>query len=276
MGLSALVVTAACLLNAATPEPTDPWKPGYRVPKARVHLPLEAAARPTTLPRDQFAVRFESRVTNTTREMWRVPIEAGAGYGVFDDLEVGLRLLRLRLTSADDSDEGGLEAPTAYVAGRVVFGRLELGALLDIELPLEGFRATDLVGFGRFHLGTIAHIDIRAQGGVRLEDATTWPGQVPAEVLVNVNPRLAFGGGIRVEWLDLGRFDQVTIRPTAKMSYTIGEVTNSPLWQLEAFFEGAPNTEARSMEDIDQVSFGLRLVLFFDDPSDNNSGYEIF
>lgn len=270
---------AAALLCLGYPG-SEPWQLGYRAPRGRVHVPLVAAARPTTLPKDQFEIRIQSQITNTEDDLWRVPMEARAGYGVFDDLELGIRLIRLSLNSADDTESGGLIAPTVYAAGRTVIERMELGGLIDIELPLEGFRATDLEGFFRFHFGEYAHLDIRGRAGILYEDGiTTWPAQIPAELLANLTPRVALGLGTRIEWQDLGEIDLYSIRPKGRLLYTIGDVTKSPLWQLEAFLESSPTLQpdrSRRVGDIDQFSFGIRLVMFFDDPSNDDDGFDAY
>lgn len=271
------VVVATTLLYLAAPNPTNPWSKGYRVHRGRIHVPIEAAVRPTTLPADQFEIRIQSQVVNTETDLWRVPLEATAGYGVSDDVEIGIRLLRLRLTSAQDSDTGGLIPPSVFVKTRGVIERLEVGAFADLELPLEGFKAFDFGAFSRFHLGQVARIDLGFRIGLRYdEDQTTWPVQMPTELLINLSPFVAIAGGMRVEWFDIAEVDLISVRPTGRLLYVIGDCSQSPLWQLEAFIEGNPTRQPDPWVrtyDIEQLSVGLRLVMFFDDPS-NSSVHE--
>lgn len=227
-----------------------------------VRLPIAEVARPTTVPADHFAVRaLASAYRIHTR--WRGPVGLEAGYGIDDHLEVGIRLVQLVLAEASDP-AGRLGSPRVYGRGRLELGPVELGALLDIELPLEGFRALDLGAFARAHLGPWAALDVAIDGGVRLPDPTQWPAATTVRLGVSPLERLSIAAAARWDSLDLSVAFEPALRAEGQLQLTLGETEDGPLWDLVAF---ARSPVLVGPEDGPGLEAGLRLVMWVPDSS---------
>lgn len=234
-------------------------------PAPRVRLPMRVAERPTTVPADHFGVRFLGGLERGAGERWRGPLRAEAGYGVDDRLEVGVRLLRLVLADADDP-MGGLLAPRVYGRVRVTLGPVEVGTLADLELPFEGFRAADLGGFARVHLGRWAAIDVEGESGVRTEPNLRWPGGLSARLVLSMADRLSLVGGARLDTEDLGEPKDGAARPLAGVVLTVGTRGAPPLTDIGLWGWGPP-LALGSAEPDPTARVELRIVLWFDDPN---------
>lgn len=254
--------------------PPDPWVKDENLAGKAVRLPLEAAARPLTVPFDHFGVTLSGSLFLGARDQWLAPLEAAAGYGLDSQLELGIRLLRVDITPAGDG--GGLLAPTVYGIARAVLGPLELGGRLDLELPLQGFREVDLYGLGRLHLGRIARVDVDLGLGGRFGGSTTWPGAAAVRMVFSPLKRFGMGGGALVESSDLFGSTDLQLRPAGRLILTVGNRSSAPLVDLELRVTG-PAAELRSRADL-PLAFDPRswrgtfnVVLFFDDPNNGPS-----
>lgn len=271
MFIGPVTLTSTLLAVLLSQSGGEPWRPGHRFRDARIQLPLPAAARPLTLPADHFGIRFDGRLLRTEDHNWRGPLEAGAGYGVTDHIEVGLRLLRLTLVEAGDR-EGGLQSPAVYGAGRLVFGPAEIGGLAEVELPFSGFQAADVGGFFRLHGGRWSRLDLGARLGGRFDSPARATLTAPLEGLLSLGPRLAVGGGVAIESDDLFGITDLRLRPQGRLVVTLGDRQGVPLLDLEARFLG-PAAQLRASPEALEFSAGLSVVLFFDDLSDD-PGFE--
>lgn len=205
-------------------------------------MPLRAVERPLTLLEDHFALQPDVLVTKVGDTAW-VGLFVGAGYGIDDDFEIGITLLRLTLSKDPSS---GIDSPTGYLAYRLIDGPLELALKAELEIPVD-----DAVDFA-------ASVPVRIHGGawvaVTLEPAfygsIASPGRygarVPAELRVQATDQLSFGalaqlafpsldagsgallqfGGLAAYTLDRARaaFGELRISVFAK-SLTVGDQT---------------------------------------------------
>ncbi|MBK8014284.1 MAG: hypothetical protein IPK13_23415 [Deltaproteobacteria bacterium] len=128
VGLSLNIFFAAALWCPSTAHAAEPE--AYAT-----SLPVSFVDRPLTLPREVFDVGLSLSGTQWTdsAQLWFVGAEAL--YGLDDDLEIGLRLLRAEISRAPGT---GLDSPTGLVALRYFKGRfVELSAAAEVEIPFD-------------------------------------------------------------------------------------------------------------------------------------------
>ena len=250
---------------------THPWSPGSAAaPAARLRVPVARAARPTTLPQDEFAVRFEAGGVQNARGRWGAPLAAGAGYGVDDRLEVGIRLLDWVAGAAEDP-RAGLFAPTAYGRARAATGPLEIGGGLAVQLPLEGFTAADVEAFSRLHFGARGALDLSIRAGGRFQASTRWPGRALAELSLSPARRFTASAGAELGAADLAAPPdrrRLWVRARGALTLTLGEPSQVPLWDLELRYRSPPRGLSALPPDLGHEG-SLLVRLFFDDPDDD-------
>lgn len=235
----------------------------------RLRLPKAAALRPTTTPRDHFEVRFSAGVRAGDALPWEAPLGAGARYGLTDEVEIGLRLLRLTLAEAS-SGAGGLASPTALAAARLPLGPLEIGGLVEVDIPVDGFDLLDVGVFARLHVQSVARLDLGARMGGRFAEGTRFPLRAPAEVLFSLGDSLALGGGAVLASSDLAGEPDLWVQPTAQLLLTLGRLSAPPLVDVGLRFEG-PSLRLRGEDRPIGLAGLVTLSLFFDDPDTGQS-----
>lgn len=252
-------MSAAVWLFAAALLPSGPET------HARVDLPLATAARPTTLPKDLFGVYLDTRLRHQP-PWWNLPLAVGAGYGVEDQLEVGIELIRLTFADGDDPEARDLTAPLVYGRGHVDLGPLELGGGVGLELPLSGFRALDGELFARLHFADLARLDLAGRLGGRFDDPTRALLDAEASATFSLHPRFALTVGGHLDSLRLFAETDLAVRPRAEAIFTVGDRNAPPLVDVALSFEGPATRLEGDVEGRSSFEIGLSVVLFFDDP----------
>lgn len=127
-------------------------------------IPVRMVDRPLTLTRGTYGLGFDLAFTRLGPSTQLLAFDAGSGFGVTDDLEVGILLVPLTLSQERDS---GLGPPRFLVDRRLIRGVFELSVGAEVELPLGStFHFGGRIPF-RLHLGGFASID----SGVRVDVA---------------------------------------------------------------------------------------------------------
>ncbi|MCA9582723.1 MAG: hypothetical protein KC416_13070 [Myxococcales bacterium] len=150
-----------------------------------------------------------------------INLNAGAGFGIIDNLEAGVVILPLGLAPSGVDVYGD---PTAYGRYQLLDGDTQLAVQVDVLLPASTF-----FGFGvavpvKFALGENMHLNTGARFGFRDTPVTaTLSIEVPVEFAVNIMPALFFGlaTGLNIRNLDIG-FDSGAIPLEVFAGYTMG------------------------------------------------------
>jgi hypothetical protein len=175
------------LLGAPDEEEAEEWVPRYETP-----FEVPFVDRPITLPEDMFGLLFDLGVTQLSRGTPLVAFDAGAGYGVTSDLEVGVILVPLTLSSDESS---GLGEPRIFAEHRLVGGVFELSARLEVELPLSPpYRLDAAVPF-LVHLGGIARLDGALAFRAGYDNKLLPEAGIPLELTFQIARRLALSAG---------------------------------------------------------------------------------
>lgn len=260
--MTVLVVALAALSLAADPPGAD------AIARLRVRLPRPFVERPATVPGDHFEVRFTGALRTDRDGNWSAPLAAGAGYGFNDDIELGVELLRLTLTPATNTeDDGELLAPGVYGAGKLTLQNLDLGARLDVEVPLQGFRASDATLFGRLRIARRVRLDLAWKTGVFVrEGRAEWPSQLPIDVAVQLTPDWALSAGGTFVSDDLWRSADLRFVSRTGLVWTVGNRRTPPLVDLKAALV-FPSVRIRGEGVREDWGFTVSGFLYFDDPS---------
>jgi hypothetical protein len=240
--------------------------------RADERLPLPLARRPLTLTRSTLRVdgafninRVSVTVTSpllgsVTASSTAVSLNAGAGFGITDDLEAGATVLPLQL-----SPDFAFGNPTAYGRFRFLRGSFELGGELSVVLPVQGsFGLT--VGLPMLiHVGEVGRIDTGVALGLVFSDPLGKNLLVPIGYAHNVTPNVFLGArtGLGVPNF---KFDALTIPLGVFGGYTLASgAGNSPA--LDAFlgfdFPGflTPGGASAVNTNVFTIGLGLRYFL---------------
>lgn len=161
-------------------------------------MPLRSVDRPLTLLEDHFGL-FPAALGTPYQNKGLVGLFFGAGYGIDDDFEIGLTLLRVTMSPAPDT---GLDAPTGYVKYRLLDGPLEIAGLAEIELPLDDFTEFRAAIPMRLHLPMV-RLDLEPGVFGGIANPIAVGVEVPAELRVQLGDRFALIGYAGVSWPSL-------------------------------------------------------------------------
>lgn len=217
-------------------------------------LPVSFVDRPLTIPREIFDVGLSLSGTQWTHdaELWFVGAEAL--YGVDDDFEVGLRLLRAGISRAPGT---GLDAPTGLVAYRYFKSRfVELGASAEVEIPFDP--EADLWA----HLPALVRpspwLRLDFEPGLHARTARRWAWSLTSPIAVAVQPSAAFRvfGLVALTVPDVRMFNALLFAPGGGLGYVFER-------------RGAP-----SVELIAQCTLGS-MAWIGDKPADPRDGNHV-
>lgn len=159
---------------------------------ATSRMPQRFVDRPLNLPEDTFDLRFLGGYAQLRSDVFAADLEAGAGYGVYDELELGLRLLRVTMSPEKDT---GLERPTGYIRYRPIDGIFGLAASAEVELPTSGppgiFGQVDML----LRLFGLLRLDVSGRFSALPGSPWGFVFSMPAELRIQVVD--AFSLGIR-------------------------------------------------------------------------------
>ncbi len=133
------LVAFVIALLVALSLPSEAWAQGFESESEgwsgakQVRLQLRAHDRPLTMPEDVFDIVFDAGLAQVSEKSAVAALGAGMRYGVDDNLEVGLQLLRVTLSELPDT---GLDRPTASAMYRVHKGPFEAALRFEAELPV--------------------------------------------------------------------------------------------------------------------------------------------
>jgi hypothetical protein len=192
----------------------DPLTLAELGPRAR--LPLRLVERPLTMPRSLFEI-FGGAELGMLGERGAARLVLGARYGVDDDLEVGLRLLRAVLSPQPGT---GLGAPSGWVRARLVSrAALQLAIAAEVSLPGVGERfeaQLELSSLGR--IGRALRVELAARAGLVAErGAARGALEVPLVARVQLGPAVSLGLGATAWLPQLGARDAL-LRPRVQLT----------------------------------------------------------
>jgi hypothetical protein len=214
------VLWAAALVAASAPARAEPDDEGWGEARRQVSLPLVYNARPITLPEDVFDVFMDGGFTQLSPEFLALSLAAGTRYGVSDDLEAGVRLIRVTVSDAPDT---GLGRPTAYGQYRLVAGAVEASARLELELPTSAGPIASWLSFPALaRLGPFLRVDlaptlVTTTGGVWQYAAT-----LPAELSGQLTDRLRLFAAAEVGVPNLRAPDDLLLVVGGGAAWTFG------------------------------------------------------
>ncbi len=186
----------------------------------RVQLALRYHDRPISIPKDVFDIVFDGGLTQVGVKSVVASLGAGMRYGLDDNMEIGLRLLRLTMSDLPDT---GIDRPTAFGMYRIGGGPFEVAARFETELPTGGgplqfwLQFPTLVRAGPYVRFDISPVVSAQSGGV-----WQWGGSVPLEVWGQLTDRLRIFAGAEVGSPDLRRADDLLLRAGGGLAWAFG------------------------------------------------------
>lgn len=195
--------------------------------------PVAHAARPLTLSEGLFRLDFFVGGGLVDRQDVAFQLVAGTGYGVTDDLEVGIRLIDVIVSAAEGT---GLEAPVGYGQYRLWSGILEGAAAVDVLIPVEGQFAFGASLPMILSILDVVRLDVRPRvAAAQIPDWTaTW--SVGADLSIQILDQWRIFGGGQITDTFSGPFDPL-LRPSGGTAVTFGS-TSEPDGDLELFVLG--------------------------------------
>ncbi|MBI4819442.1 MAG: hypothetical protein HY791_24435 [Deltaproteobacteria bacterium] len=98
-------------------------------------VPTAFVDRPLTLPHRHFGIDFSLDFTRLDKRVPLWVLKGAGGYGISNDLELGIELIEW---SFSPDPRSGLGAPTPWVSYRLISGIFEAAAVLEADLPIAG------------------------------------------------------------------------------------------------------------------------------------------
>ncbi len=174
-------------------------------------------------------------------------LDVGLGFGITDDIELGLVPLRLRLFDGSDLDN-----PLVWATFRIVSGTTEIGIRPMIPLPIfdsEFWVRLDIPVV--FHLSPHARLETGGQLEIQFEDPTEVDLTVPLRIALNVTPQFFFGLDTGVN-IPLTRSEPLHMPFGVFLGYTVAPGVDFALalrWPTLIVFErGRTLTDGRGPE----------------------------
>ena len=181
---------------------------------SRTRMPVRLVERPLTLSRHTYGMIFDLEVTQVSAGVPLARFTGGAGYGINEDLEVGIILLNVSFSKAQDS---GLHVPNLFVKQRLVSGVVELAIVGAADLPLSSPFRLSLGLPLRIHLGRFARIDVAARAFADIGTGFLPEVHAPIGVAVQITENLA----LEVRG-DIGLTDFQRLRVLGHLSARVG------------------------------------------------------
>lgn len=187
-------------------------------------MPRNASDRPLTLMRDLFGVYARVGGGQFTDSAGYIAFGAGADYGINDDLEVGLELLLLSLSSVPES---GFGDPRLSLTYRLTRGVFELGGRGTLAIPLRNSASFSLAFPMLVRFAPYARLDLSPEAMVFGSPAgSTTPFQfaatADAALRVQLGDAFSLGPIAVFAMRDLRREDLWT-RLGGRLTYTFGK-----------------------------------------------------
>ena len=192
--------------------------------------PIPFAARPLTLHEGLFRLDFVAGGGQIDRKDIAFDLLAGAGYGIDDNFEVGIALINLIVSPAEDT---GLVDPSGYLQYRFLSGLFQAAGRLDAVIPTNG-----KVGFTgsvpmQLSIADIVRIDLRPDATIAQSPDWTYTWGADGTLSVQILDRWRVFGGVRVQDEFDGPF-QPLIQARGGTAVTIGGDRN-PAGDVELF-----------------------------------------
>lgn len=218
--------------------PTQVWAQGFESEgwsgEKQVQLPMRSHDRPLTTPQNVFDIVFDAAASQVSAKSAIATLGAGMRYGVDNNLEVGLRMLRVSLS---DLPGTGLDRPTASAAYRVHKGPFEAALRFEGELP---------VGSGPLQYWLQPVFMVRVGSRLRLElsplvtttagSAWQWAAAVPFEASAQLTKRLRLYVATEVGAPDLRENRDLLMLVGGGLGWTGGKA--APVYEVLARISG--------------------------------------
>jgi hypothetical protein len=180
-------------------------------------MPVRAVDRPVTLLEDHFGLEPDLYVTRAG-ETAVVGIFLGAGYGVSNDMEVGLNLIRLTLSEDPSS---GIDAPSGYITYRLLDSQLELAVKGEVEVPVN-----DAIDFAasvpmRLHVGSLLAVNLEPGVFGAIASPAQYGVRVPAEVRIQTTDHLTIDALAKFSVPNLRTSSAALLQFGGRIAYTL-------------------------------------------------------
>ncbi len=246
------MLVLSLLVSAAPSALADTWEdeaadmnPGKTVTSTE-RVPLRFVRRPLTLPDNTWGLIFDAGYTQLSKSTPLGAFNAGAGFGVTDDAEVGVLLL---LGTFSPDKDSGLESPRVFGKYRLSDGDFELAAKIEFEIPLgQGYSAeASLPILGR--IADVVRIDLEPAVEMNLVPGVSFIVKSPLRIGFQIidSMRLSVGGHVKAERFgntrvlgnlsagvsyafsgDLGAFGDVSLEVTTPNYALYGQLPEDP------------------------------------------------
>jgi hypothetical protein len=232
--------------ESATPPPPPPASPARREAPPRQAPPRDEAPvapaltlergvrlrfvdRTLTVPRDWFALDANLGYERLNPSSPVVALASGASYGVDDDLQVGIQLLRLTMSPNPSS---GLEQPRTNLTYRFVRSVFEMGVSGELEIPTSS-QYTFAAGLpAMLHIASFARVDLSPKVVVSDQPSWTFSAVMPASLRIQIIDALSIGVDPFLSIPDLRKRD-LLIRFGGRASYTISDARGRAFADLD-------------------------------------------
>jgi hypothetical protein len=204
---------------AGDPDPDRDGRGEQTAVESRRSFRVRFVDRPLTVPHDWFALDAGLGYERLDPSSPVVSLATGAVYGVSDDLQIGVELLRLTMSPNPTT---GLGQPHVSVLYRMLKGTFELGGAMEMGVPTGGQHEGALSVLSLLHIASFARIDLAPSilGG----DQPSWRFSVlvPASLRIQVIDQLSLGVDPILSIPDVRRGD-VLARLGGRASFTVAD-----------------------------------------------------
>jgi hypothetical protein len=191
--------------------------------RRELRYPRNQSERPLTIMNDLFAVWGRAGGGQLTGDSAVIYLGAGAVYGMSDDLQVELELLRLDLSSVPGT---GLRDPLGAVTYRATRGVFELGARASSTIPFGGAWTLSASIPMLFRVAPFARIELVPEARASAVKGWLFDGNAVASATIQIGDAIALGPIARIASVDFGR-KGLLLAGGGRATYTFGEKMGS-------------------------------------------------
>lgn len=263
--MSASLVTIALLLGPLAQ--FDDGPSDWDEERKKVQLALRHYDRPLTMPHDVFDIFADGGFTQLSSQWVAATADVGARYGVDDNMETGLRLLRLTVSEAPDT---GLELPTLFAMYRVGTDVFEAAVRLETELPLRAGQLQIWLQVPMLaRLGPFLRADLRPTITTITSAAWQWAAYAPLTVSAQVTDRLRIFGHVEIEAPDLRTAEDLLLRAGGGLAWVFGDPSFEVVLSVTSPSVALAGQQVPDPVPGNYVSGALSVRMFFQGPTES-------
>jgi hypothetical protein len=230
-------------------------------------IPRNISERPLTVTEDTFSVYGQAIGGQLTPSNGYLFVGSGAEYGISNDFQVELILIRLNFAP----DSNGFLDPIGGMSYRFIKGPFELAGRVFATLPFGDAFSAGLALPMLFRVAGYLRIDLAPEAAVSATSPAIVQAALPVLLRGQLGEAMAIGASTRFYFPNL-RQNNLLARVGGRFTYTFGQNGRAD-YDLSVFFE-APSFAVTGPEPTDvfsdhYFSFGLELRAFIEDTVDS-------